>query len=247
MNCDDARLLLPFARPHAGGLDAANTAALDGHLEACTDCAAAAAAERARDAALVAAMRAVDPPADLRQRLHTRLDADNAERRRRLWLRRLYYSGAVAAVLLLTVGGYLGWRYFSRPRFNNYDAWNRVNAEEFRQFTADEVKDLFRQLGMETAVPENFHYDRLTFWGVTLFEGRKVPYLIFQNRQDQASVRILSDRDFNLDALTDDQVLGEGYPKKVQIRWSPDRHYAFLVAYTGDDPSWLMPPPRQAL
>src|SRR5262249_20243426 len=166
---------------------------LEGHLSDCPDCAACGAAQRAFDAGLGAAMRAVAPPDGLRQRLHARLDADQAQRRRRLWLRRLSRVAAAAAVLALLWGGWLLVRSLLRPGYDGARAWDAVKNEDFQKPSdAGKVKEWFRQMGVETEAYAELHYEHLTFCGLTLFgdERQTVPYLIFQHDQDQATVRI---------------------------------------------------------
>ena len=73
MDCNLARRLLPFSRPGGADLDAADRAALGHHVDTCPACAAAGTADRAFDAGLAAAMRAVPVPDGLPARLNTRL------------------------------------------------------------------------------------------------------------------------------------------------------------------------------
>jgi hypothetical protein len=252
MHCDTARLLLAFARPRADELDAADAADLDQHLTGCPDCAAAASAQSAFDAAIGRAMRKVDPAEGLRQRIHQRLDADLAERtqrRRKHWMRVKLY-GAAAAVVLALLGGYLAWRFWQKTPVDPNRVWEEVARNEVYVPPPEEIDAVFSdKMGVKTLTPRDFKYEYLTFYGLSYFEGRQVPYLYFQNKSDQqVQVRILSDQQFDLTRLEGDGAhRDDGYSRKLEIRWSADRHFAYLIVYTGGEPLWLRPPAPEAL
>jgi|GEM_PF-941036 len=114
MDCREALFFLRFRRPGvpgAGELAPDDTASLERHLESCPACAAEAKAAAAFDAALGSAMRAVDVPAGLRDRLFV---ASSVERGHRL-RRRAYQLAALAACLFLTVGLAAGIFTATRP------------------------------------------------------------------------------------------------------------------------------------
>src|SRR5438128_12415496 len=107
MDCNHARLLVTFARDHAA-LDSGEADALEQHLNQCPECATLAASAARLDAALTHAMRDVDVPSGLKERLLKRLPRP---RRVRRWV----VSGLAAAAVLLLAAG-VSWRLWFVPR-----------------------------------------------------------------------------------------------------------------------------------
>jgi hypothetical protein len=241
MDCDTARLLLAFARPRAGDLAADEADKLKAHCAGCPDCSAAAQALRSFDEPLGQAMRRVEAPPGLRQRLHGRLNADRAAARRR-WLRLAAAYGGLAAAVLLWLGGILYWRSWQLPPLNGLQVYEKVvQVDDYSNLKPEELDELFRQLGVETVAPRDLKYEYLTFAGLKLFEGRPTPYLSFQRRHQQAQLYILSDRQFNLEGVRNYTPPEDSGYKKVVIFWTADKHYAYVIAFTGDDSAWLFP------
>ena len=68
MDCKTARMLIEFALPRCGELDAQESQALDNHLRDCGECAQAARVEFDADRHVSRAMRDVPVPSGLRER-----------------------------------------------------------------------------------------------------------------------------------------------------------------------------------
>jgi hypothetical protein len=98
VNCETARLLLAFHRPHGPELGPDEARALGEHVATCAACGARARHDQAFDQAVAAAMNAVPIPIGLRERLLARVTNLQSARGRQ-WA--VY---AAAAALLLAVG-----------------------------------------------------------------------------------------------------------------------------------------------
>ncbi len=186
MNCNHARLLLPFA----GEIDAAAAEALREHLELCPDCADFADDEMRGDQALAQAMRAVPLPAGLKgriaQRLHTRA------------IRRWASVAAVAAALFLTAG--VLWFVLTQP---SAVPWSEFVAFHQAGSTPEELEQVFdEQHGLRMRAPRQFRYDFLESYHVVRVQGQNVPQLTFvsqnEGRPVVAHVYVLNDRQFSL-------------------------------------------------
>lgn len=114
MDCREALFFVRFRRPGvpgAGELAPDDVAAVDRHLAACPACSAEASGAAAFDAALGSAMRAVEVPAGLRDRLFVTASVERGRRLRR----RAYQLTALAASLFLTIGLAAGIFTATRP------------------------------------------------------------------------------------------------------------------------------------
>jgi hypothetical protein len=245
MDCETARLYCHFNRPRAGELDSAETAALEAHLTCCPECAALARAEQRLDQHLGRAMRNVDVPEGLRTQLLARLAAQRGDRHRR----RAAFAArivAAAAVLLLAVGGWWHWWYpHTLPPFPAQEAFDEANLH--RPGDAGDVEDDFKRMGVTARVPAGLNYAYLS--NVALAElpgkpGKVVPQLLFRRtvggRSYEAKVYVVSNRDFNLESITDTpQIEMPGYKYKYAGQRAEDRRYAYLFFYTGPDLDWL--------
>jgi len=106
MDCDNARLFLPFLRTGGKDLDGQEEAELRAHLEQCSGCNALVMNAARLDQHLGRAMRAVDVPVGMKGRLLERLAEDRGVIRWRR-LKRAGVAAAVAAVLVLAAGWWL--------------------------------------------------------------------------------------------------------------------------------------------
>jgi hypothetical protein len=187
-------------------------------------------------------MRQVEVPDRMRQALHDRLRTEKADLNRR-HLRRLLRYGAVAAALLVLIGGVV-WHFWQLPEVTAETV--TADFQFVRSFTPgpEALDESFRQMGYETLVPRDNEvwYRHFAFHGLAEFQGKRVPALYFQSGNYIAQVRILSDRQFNFKGLGDCPQ-DEGYPKRLLVRFSPDRRYAYLIVYTGVDANWLLKKP----
>jgi hypothetical protein len=251
MDCKTARLLLDYRRPRVAELDAAETGALEEHLSSCESCDQLAGAERRADEAVGKAMRQVDVPDQLRTRILSRLNDERGEKRRRWVARYLRAAIAAAAVLLLGLGL---WRWFSAPPvFRAQDYLSRANSTVFAPPTAEDVKARFAGQGVQTAPPTDLNYNYLRWMFLANVEGRPTPMLIFHDaagddrhpgRPQHALVFLLSDRQFDLNALPDKPPSGtDNYEYKCDIHHVHGEPFGYVIYYTGNDHGWLDRPP----
>jgi hypothetical protein len=238
MDCRTAQLLLAFARPNAGELEAGAAEALDRHLAECSECGSLARTEHQVDGRLGVAMRDVPLPADLGQRLLTRLQAERKAWYRNLPRRHPRLAAAVAALLLLGIAltVYLAVR---SPRPLDLPAlaqkWNsQVLA------SPEEVEKAFEKGGFKIIAPPGFNYQYLDSYELQAFAGTLVPHLLFIRGSNHASVYILSGSQFNIRAAVDQPREGSG-PFTIELRPGPaNSNTAYLIRYTGGSLDWLL-------
>jgi hypothetical protein len=233
MDCRTARYLLDFARPGTNDLDAADRAALEGHLAVCQECDSFARAERRLDEHIGEAIRDVPVPSGLKDRLLARL-----RRQREEWwmegMKRVARYAAVAAAILLVVWG--GWRTTQRPP--------QPTGEELVDFmltrhvhSLPSKEEAEKELGVP--LPDGLDYRYLAEYGHTKLMGREVPFLRFVRSSDQSSVAqyavvyLMTDKKFNLSEMPAQHRDPGGYRFKVAIR-KPSANYAYAIVYTGD-------------
>jgi hypothetical protein len=246
MDCKSARLLLEFARPGGGEVEAADAAALHQHLAECPECAALASDERRADEHLGRAVRDVPVPAGLRERVLKRLSVE-----RDAWYRRWLVRWVAAAAVLLAAG-WLGYHYWlgRRPALDGGIVHRHVNQ---RAFSASEVERAFREeLGVDMKAPPGFHYHLLRWYGIANVQGRQVPELLFLSPRDPdnnnqptlAKVYVLSGRQFNLEGTrSKGMAFGSGnYSVKLEDFGVPD--YLYVVVYPGDSFNTFCPDPN---
>ncbi|HVS34409.1 MAG TPA: hypothetical protein VMS17_02440 [Gemmataceae bacterium] len=256
MDCKTARLLFDYSRPRSAELDPTETRALEDHLAGCEACDQLARSERRADEAVGKAMRAVDVPHQLQNRILDRMQVERGDRRRR-WIA---YSmcGAAAAAALILLGLGVGRWYTARPAFPAEqlltDARNRV----YGSATPDEVKAAFAAHGIEATPPEDFNYAYLRLMFLTTVEGRQTPLLIFNNAgkpeegvpPQHALVFLVADSQFDLNALpvkpqvsVDNNYTYE-YKCAAGVQINGDKRSGYVVYYTGDDwKKWLLRTP----
>jgi hypothetical protein len=238
MDCKTARLLLDFVRPQAGEMDAAELAAFEQHLAACPECDALTRAERGVDHAFAKAMRAVEVPAGLQNRLMTRLERERGDAYLR-WFGKASPVVAAAAAVLVLAWAFIAWRQAHLPAVDMDRACDEAHQKEAAPPTADFLADHFRQLGFEGSFPQNLNYSKLTYYGMGEFQGRQVPQLIFlEPGGAHAEVRVLSGKQFNLATLPQNYQSPEGYPFKLEV-WNDQSGSAEVVNYTGNSANWL--------
>jgi hypothetical protein len=258
MDCRTARLLLLFHRPGTGELDGLDRAALDSHLTGCLDCAVLASAERATDERLGRAMRQVEVPAGLRDRILARLAVERGD-----WYRRWYGRWAryaVAAALLILVG-WGAWAFYPRhrPALDLRELLEQTN--QVRPGPA-EVSESWKRLGVPALAPECFKTAFLIGHGVAELPGHpsiRVPFLAFASGEkrpaanqaapasgvyDFALVYVVSDKQFDLQSLVNPPS-DKGYHYRLMVLGPRGSEYVqgeevgYLVFYTGDI-SWLL-------
>ncbi len=235
MDCKSARLLLEFARPGGGEVEAADAEALQQHLAECPECAALAHEERRADEHLGRAMRGVPVPDGLRERLLKRLSVERDAWYRR-WLVR-WAAAAAAAVLAVWVGYQL---FNQRPAVTGDTVRALANGQGF-PISKDQVVAGLRELGAPVSLPSRFNYALLDSYGLKTFQGRPVPYLLFLSPGERgrppalAHVYILSNRQFDLDqSMRNIGALSPGSRYQVDVSFNPDMDALYLVLYTGN-------------
>jgi hypothetical protein len=242
MECKNARLLLDFACPQADELTDEDARALEEHLAGCPHCAKAAQSQRRFDHSLGLAMRHVEVPDGLRDRILARVAPGPAASRR--WLLHAARGTAAAAALLLLVWGWWQWRAASRPAPDVPFIFEQVNHGLPRPDRAG-LTEAFERLGVSTRLP-NLDYAYLSSYGIEELPGmpgKRVPCLRFERAggKDRARVYVLSGEDFDLSALPERAAFDQGYDYKLEIRHSVAGRYAYLIFYTGDNFSWILP------
>jgi hypothetical protein len=241
MDCKTARLLFDFARPQAGELDAAELAAFEQHLAGCPECDALARAERGVEFAFAKAMRAVEAPAGLRNRLMERLDRERGDVYLR-WFGNAGRVAAAAAVVLLVVGGIYYWNQTHLPAVDMDGAWEQAMN---RHIATPDLAGYFRQRGYDGPIPRNVNYSALAYYGMGEFQGRPVPRMIFIAPKDtpqagaHAEVLLLSRKQFNLADAPTAYLSPPGYAFQLAL-WRDSKTGATeVVDYTAGPANWL--------
>lgn len=244
MDCRTARLLLDYARLNSNELDETESRLLEEHLAACADCDQQAGAERRADEAIGRAMRAVEVPDRLRARILTRLAEDRGQRRRRWPVYSIRGAVAAAALLLMAVGL---WRWsMIRPAFPAEPIALQANDWVIAPPDRLQVQEAFKARGAEMVAPADLNYSYVRFMFLASIEGRPTPTLFFNKAKggstglsQHALVYIVSDSQFDTDALPVNSQASNGYEYKCFIRRPQGDHFGYVAYYTGDDLNWL--------
>ena len=232
MDCNDARLLLNFARPLATELEESEAEALATHLNRCPQCAERDRAARRLDDHFGRAMRDVPIPDGLQKRLQARL-----ARERDTWYRRrlLTWSAAAAALFLAVSLGVNALR--PRPGAVNLPDVHAQANQCPNTPAAVEAWYLERKVAMKA--PTQLDYDFLLQCALADFQGKRVPMLLFQKSNPGTSdsvawVYVLTDSQFDLHSLEGKQTSSVGTFKVQWDRDPTDPHVAYVFVYTGD-------------
>jgi hypothetical protein len=192
MNCDQARLLLPFARAQANELDAADQDALNIHLSACGSCGPYARGQHALDARLAQAMKAVPVPVGLRERLLTRLGNERGAYYR-TWLLR----GVAAAAAVVLVFAAIAYFRPSPPAslLDPRELAGRIDSP--RSFDPGSVNEWMSnyKVQMPAELRDGWDFQYVTAAYVTRYGGRDVPTLEFRKGDTFAVVLVVRRRD----------------------------------------------------
>ncbi len=240
MDCKTARLVLEFDTPRSTGMDRSESAALEQHLAECPECSISARTERQADKSLGQAMRNVAVPADLRERLLTRLDGERNASYRRWALRRVREAAAVAATLIAVSLGYTYWQASHRTIIDT-EALARAD-EELRGVRAEDLERWFsQQYSLKTSLPRNFKYVYLYDRALQDLEHRRVASLRFQDDHgNRADVFVLSAKEFNLPACLAQLPAGSGGITVEIISCPQDANTAYLIRYNNGSYDWLL-------
>jgi hypothetical protein len=254
MDCDIARLFLPFDRPGGRELDGPEAEELHAHLEQCSSCNALAMNIRRLDAHLGRAMQSVEIPAGLKGRLLERL-AEERGLIRRKWANRVMRAAAIAASVLLVLWG--GYSFFIKDEVNRIDAQVLHYRVAVAGQNKDQVNDALKGMGAPGGAPDFVNYaylkglpalaevPRPSFREAVPLPPAKVPQLIFVRGDvpgqgspataQIAIVYVVKKSEYKIVAPDEDI---HDYPFKLAIE-SPGNSYVYLVLYTGKDWDWL--------
>jgi len=227
MDCNDARLLLAFARPLSTELEESEAEALANHLTTCPACAALERTERRLDEPIARAMRKVTVPLGMRDRIVTRLARERSARYRR----RFVQSAAAMAAVLLLAFGVVTWLAPKPVALNLETVHEKVNN---LPDTPVKVEEWFRDRHAKTmTAPSSFNYALLAHCTMADFEGKRVPLLEFRNKTETAWVYVLDDQQFDLNALAGQA--GQSGAGTFFVEWNQEPanpRVAYVIIYT---------------
>jgi hypothetical protein len=230
MDCQTARLLLPFLNPRAEQLPAEVAQSLEAHAHQCATCSGELQNSGREDRIVALAMKNVEVPSDLRQRIFTRLRSERI-RRRRNWPVRHPRWAAAAALLFFCLAGALGY-WWQRP-LPGVDMRALEDASSLAG-SPDQLRALFEERGIRAEPPHFFRFNFLVSCGWELFQGKLVPRLLFEGNSGQiAEVFILNKKQFDLDATP------PGSANIMLLRDPGDDNVAYVIRYANGLPDWL--------
>jgi hypothetical protein len=241
MDCKTARLLLDFARPQTRELEPEEAGALESHLDRCADCHGLARLERGLDERLSKAMRQVEVPADLRDRLRARLEADRGDWYRRRFAHTMRLAAAAAAFLLLAWGAGRWVLHFTKPRIDPQQIAAAVN-DDAMQDPRTRIEAELKRMGVDTPLSAQLNYNLVnapaSLAELPGFPNQHVAMLVFSQSGRFATVYLVA-----TDQLQEGVPLTVGGATfKVEVLPSPGGAYTFLVVHDGDNLDWLRPP-----
>jgi hypothetical protein len=224
-------MLVTFFGRHGSELAAEDTTDLNAHLASCPACAAAVQFERAFDDRVAKAMLAVPVPAGLKSKL---LDGISAQQG--TWYRQKAYAFAgMAACLLLSIGGIVAWQSSQTPELSLPAIV--ADADQKEQDRAAHARAFLKQESIAFHPEKALDLNQVGAWGISEFQGKKVPTLFFFNsaKNAQATVYIVRDADFKWNKLSQD---GSSFPSKYgyQVAVLKDTQRSdvgYIVVFTG--------------
>jgi len=186
-------------------------------------------------------MLAVDVPDQLRSHILARLAEEQVQRHRRWPAYSLRGALAAAALLLLALGL---WRWSAvRPAFPVGRLLTQSNDWVIAPPDRKQVQEAFKGLGVEMTAPADLNYNYVRFLFLANVEGRPTPTLLFNNKdKSSALVYIVSDSQFDAEALPANSQASNGYEYKCFVRRPEGDHFGYVAYYTGDDLNWLRSP-----
>jgi hypothetical protein len=241
MDCDLARRILPFSRSGGVDLDPGDRAALSRHLAACPACAAAGAADRAFDAGLAAAMRAVSVPDGLPVRLHNRMLAA-----RWAYFSRVFVQALLAiTILILACYEWLAWsRPVLDPQAVAQQAYQMSGLSRANEDVRIGTSEWLGQFSARLEAPDEFNYQLLSFTCRSEFQGlTRVPTLVFAS--NGATMRVFVVREFefkNLAAIR--EPIEDGGCTVDPRRYENQPGWVFILVTSGAPPDAFRRPNR---
>ena len=239
MDCKTAQRLLEVCRPAGDDFGDPELVSATAHLEECPDCLSQFRAHQAFDARVAAAAQGEAVPSGLRERIHARLDRAATRRR---YLRVSVWSGAAAAVLLLSTGVFLWSRHVENPTvitssslaaLENFDDGDFDKLREFQSAPDDapalarECDELLGQLRLSVRWPQAVRLSGLFAVGRTKFFGR--PVAVFRFRDARGACDILT--------FPQSQFVIEDLAAGTQLISPPTRNIV-LIAWTEEDTTY---------
>ncbi|MGH9676166.1 MAG: hypothetical protein ACRD36_03610, partial [Candidatus Acidiferrum sp.] len=110
---------------------------------------------------------------------------------------------------------------------------------------ADDLSAFYKKQGYDGRFPRELNYTLLTYHGLGEFQGKQVPQMIFFPRagNGHAEVRVLSEKEFDLDNIAADFQSPPGYPFTVQL-WKDAAGCAEIIVFHGEgNGDWLRAEP----
>ena len=240
MDCNTARLFLPFHRPGGRDLDGPEAADLDHHLAQCNECNTLSMTQDRLDESLGKAMRNVEVPRGLRNQILERLAAQPSRKPRR-WIGHSVRGLSAAAAVLLLVAG---WFVFYDPIRRPLDAADVFVSYNFSRPDREQGNVQLRQLGAGAGAPTFVNYAFLTGSpSLAVLPGTqgdkspvKVPQLVFQQGERNAVIYVVSRKTFRVEEPTNHT---EGYAYRLEVVQPEGSEFAYLVLFTGNSWDWL--------
>jgi hypothetical protein len=240
MDCKTARLLLDFAYPQAKELEAEEAAALESHLDHCSDCHSQARSERQLDECLGKAVRQVEVPAGLREQLSARLEAERGDWYRRRFAHAARLCAAAAAVLLLSWFGLSWLMERMTPPIDPHQVAAAVQNDALDN-PRTRAEEALKRMGVQTPLPNlNYHLLACPPFLAELpgYPGRQVPSLLFVRNGRVARIFVIREK-----AIPDETpAFLDGSSFKAELLPPEGGAYRFLVIHDGDNLDWLLPP-----
>jgi Putative zinc-finger len=236
MDCNTARMLAELRGSRLNELPAEDAVALDGHLQTCPDCQSLLRMEEKLDAPLIRAMAAIPVPPGLKAKIFDRLATERgAVLRRRLW-----YSTATAAVLVIAVG-ILSWNPERKPKLELGDLV--VNANQYVDDPKVAADAWLASQGIRYEPPLPFNPHLLAFHGMVSVQGKQVPMLCYRSYEDgfsvSARVYLIRSSDFDLSNLKKNLDGGSWGGQQVEIHPAADQpdQLVYVIIYNSKKPN----------
>ena len=239
MDCKTARLLLPLLNPRAQELPADLRQALESHVAECSSCNSLLAHTGRADRLIAAAMKDIEVPTGLDQRLLAGLRRERPAGRRTWPLRHPRAGRSLRRSCSFRSGerSVIGWRglcpWLILHLWTRLVLWKeRPNRLPTFSPSVASVRARRRNFAITSWFPPAGSYSK----------EKVVPRLLFQGNAGQiAEVYILTNKDFDLKASLPMSPAGSGnFTIELQCDDPNNPRVAYLVKYTGGPLDWLL-------